>query len=263
MEKLMSQFYSNKRSQYEKIFFERVKEVHGDRYILNKTKYTGMNKWITATCRLHGDFKMKATNFSLGHNCPCCSKISLSRKHKNCKKRNAWLKNNSDNQRRTLDSFLTQAFESHGKKYDYSKVDYKNNLTEVEIICPEHGNFWQKPVYHINGKHGCPKCGNNFSVKENLWLDNFKNIDKRQHRIYYNGRRYYQVDGIDLDTNTVYEFLGDYWHGNPAKYKKGFINKRCSKSMGELYEETMSRIAHLTELGFNVEYIWEHDFENS
>lgn len=44
----------------------------------------------------------------------------------------------------------------HGNKYDYSLVDYKNNNTEVIIICPNHGKFKQIPRSHLTS--GCSKC---------------------------------------------------------------------------------------------------------
>ena len=46
----------------------------------------------------------------------------------------------------------------HGDKYDYSKVEYVDNVTNVCIICPEHGEFFQRPNNHLNGC-GCPECG--------------------------------------------------------------------------------------------------------
>jgi len=53
--------------------------------------------------------------------------------------------------------FITKAKEVHGDKYDYSKTEYMNAQTKVCIICPEHGEFWQKPYNHLNG-NGCPSC---------------------------------------------------------------------------------------------------------
>ena len=55
--------------------------------------------------------------------------------------------------------FIEKAKKIHNNKYDYSKVEYVNVKTKVCIICPEHGEFWQTPDSHINGKSGCPKCG--------------------------------------------------------------------------------------------------------
>lgn len=47
----------------------------------------------------------------------------------------------------------------HGNKYNYSKVNYgKNQLDNVIIICPKHGEFLQTPKQHIKGS-GCKKCG--------------------------------------------------------------------------------------------------------
>jgi len=47
----------------------------------------------------------------------------------------------------------------HGSTYSYYKVQYKNSASEVEIICPIHGSFWQTPNKHMGGC-GCPVCGN-------------------------------------------------------------------------------------------------------
>jgi len=60
--------------------------------------------------------------------------------------------------KKTREEFIKDARDAHGDKYDYSKVEYVNNRTKVCIKCPEHGEFWQKPNDHLNGK-GCPKCG--------------------------------------------------------------------------------------------------------
>ena len=60
----------------------------------------------------------------------------------------------------TKEEFIEKAKEAHGDFYDYSSVVYKNNATDVKILCPIHGEFWQKPRSHT-GKHpqGCRKCG--------------------------------------------------------------------------------------------------------
>ncbi|EFC1962011.1 DUF723 domain-containing protein [Escherichia coli] len=67
--------------------------------------------------------------------------------------------------RLTTEEFIEKAQTIHGDKYDYFKVEYKNNKTPVCIICPEHGEFWQTPVAHAFKKHGCPRCGG--SAKKN------------------------------------------------------------------------------------------------
>ena len=37
--------------------------------------------------------------------------------------------------KKTTEEFIKQAKEIHGNKYDYSKTEYKNTRTKVEIIC--------------------------------------------------------------------------------------------------------------------------------
>ena len=69
----------------------------------------------------------------------------------------------------TTEEFINKAQAVHGNRYDYSKVEYVNNKTKVCIICPVHGDFWQKPSHHLGG-HGCSKCATEINAnKIRLW----------------------------------------------------------------------------------------------
>lgn len=59
--------------------------------------------------------------------------------------------------KKSLEQFIAEARVVHGDKYDYSKVVYTNSQTKVCIICPIHGEFWQRPGNHVLGQ-GCPAC---------------------------------------------------------------------------------------------------------
>ena len=59
--------------------------------------------------------------------------------------------------RKTTEEFIADAIKVHGDEYDYSKVNYVNNNTKVEIICKEHGSFWVLPRIHLMGCK-CGKC---------------------------------------------------------------------------------------------------------
>ena len=91
------------------------------------------------------------------------------------------------------------------------------------------------------------------SLKEKEWLDSL-GITERQYPI-----ANYKVDGYDPETNTVYEFLGDYWHGNPEVYDPDDYNKSCSKTFGQLFDETNIRLEHIKSLGYNIITKWEND----
>ena len=71
-------------------------------------------------------------------------------------------------QKLTKEQFIEQAHAVHGDKFDYSLVELDNgSLSQVKIICPEHGVFVQRAGTHT-GKmgRGCPKCKNGWKVKE-------------------------------------------------------------------------------------------------
>lgn len=61
-------------------------------------------------------------------------------------------------------SFIEKAKQVHGEKYDYSKVIYTNNRNKIQIICPTHGEFNQRPCNHLLGR-GCHKCKNEVIAK--------------------------------------------------------------------------------------------------
>lgn len=66
----------------------------------------------------------------------------------------------------TTESFIAEAKEIYGDRYDYSKVDYKNRDHRVIVTCPVHGDFQVYAREHLDGK-GCPKCekGEKFIAK--------------------------------------------------------------------------------------------------
>ena len=66
----------------------------------------------------------------------------------------------------TTESFIAEAKEIYGDRYDYSNVEYKNRDHRVTIVCPVHGDFQVYAREHLDGK-GCPKCekGEKFLTK--------------------------------------------------------------------------------------------------
>ena len=51
-----------------------------------------------------------------------------------------------------------ERFDQTHNFYEYKKVRYVNNSTNVIIVCPKHGDFKQRPNDHLRGK-GCNDCG--------------------------------------------------------------------------------------------------------
>jgi formylmethanofuran dehydrogenase subunit E len=177
----------------------------------------------------------------------------------------------------TLESLIENTSKIHGDKYDYSLVTedhIKGNTSHIPVICRACQKTWFPDISsHINHKSGCPRCcfSSGYSRMAIEWL---KSIEEQnniniQCAISPNGEfkipspngGYYKVDGYHASTNTIYEYYGDYWHGNPIIYEAGNINEKCAKSFGKLYENTIDREIYLKSLGFNLIVKWETPFE--
>ena len=124
-------------------FIAKAKAVHGDRYDYSKVKYVNNQTPVEILCSIHGVFVQRPHNHLKGNGCPKCSRAAQSKR-----------------QAMSQDAWIEKAKAFHGNKYDYSKVIYVNNHTQIKIICPIHGEFLQTPANHIKGQ-GCPTCGMN------------------------------------------------------------------------------------------------------
>jgi Zn finger protein HypA/HybF involved in hydrogenase expression len=92
----------------------------------------------------------------------------------------------------TQEEVITRFKQVHGDRYDYSKVEYKNNSTPVCIICHEHGEFWQTPDKHFF-KHGCKQCQySTIRLTQGEWIDKANLIHNNKYdyskTIYINAR---------------------------------------------------------------------------
>lgn len=57
----------------------------------------------------------------------------------------------------TYAEFILAAKAIHGDKYIYPDQEFLNKYTPIRIICKKHGDFYQRPNYHLTGG-GCKKC---------------------------------------------------------------------------------------------------------
>jgi len=166
------------------------------------------------------------------------------------------------NKRKSLDEFIEKAkFLYPNNEYDYCQSIYRSSKHKIEIKCNKCDEYFAV-VAKDHLRFGHEKCCNNYISKlETKWL-NENNIlnENRQYSIKLN-KKIIHVDGYNPKTNTVYEFLGDFWHGNPNVYNQEKINPINKKTYGELFFETMNRINSIKKQGYNIEYIWEQDYK--
>lgn len=131
-------------------FIRRAREIHGDRYDYSQVEYVGSGVKVRIGCPVHGMFEQAPAKHLQGRGCPHPECISA-RKEATMEKKIA----EGTSGRVTLEGFIRRARARHGEQYDYSRVEYRNTKTKVEIVCPVHGSFFQSPEKHMAGA-GCP-----------------------------------------------------------------------------------------------------------
>jgi very-short-patch-repair endonuclease len=112
--------------------------------------------------------------------------------------------------KKTKESFIEESKFVHGDKYDYSKVEYVNARTKVCIICPEHGEFWQRPADHVRGI-GCPKCKvDKITSARRLSTNEFIEKSKNIHGNKYD---YSKVEYVNAKTKVciICPEHGEFW----------------------------------------------------
>jgi len=95
---------------------------------------------------------------------------------------------------------------------------------------------------------------NSISKSELEWLSQFT-ITHYQCPITID-RRTFRVDGYNEHTNTIYEYLGSFWHGNPSIYNEHDIHPVCKQTFGDLFKKTTDRIKLFENNGYTVVYTW-------
>ena len=98
---------------------------------------------------------------------------------------------------RTTEDFINESKKVHGNLYDYSKSIFLKNSDNIEIICPIHDSFFQKPSNHRNGV-GCPKCH----------TDKFWNEEKLKKEIISRYQDDYSLDKFVVKHNSEKMILG-------------------------------------------------------
>jgi len=221
-------------------FIENSNKLHNNFYDYSESIYKGHNNSLFIICPKHGKFRQKVSSHLSGSGCKKCM---------------------IDRFRKPIGEFIKSTNIVHNSFYKYDESSYIDMKTPMIVHCPLHGQFKIIPDNHLSKGQGCPSCGKNTSTSEIEWL-NYLTIssDKRQFKIKINNRLF-KFDAFDSNTNTIYEFYGDFWHGNPNKYNPIDINPANKIKYGDLYKNTIDRERYLKSLGYNIVSIWESDYK--
>ena len=144
--------------------------------------------------------------------------------------------------KKTTEQFIIDAHIAQGDKYIYTKVDYINQDTKVCIICPKHGEFWQKPRIHLRG-HGCPECAKELLHKSKQ-NKNKKDYSKRTSikKERFKPNRDYQK--VNIKTNEDYIEYVTKLHNGKYDYKDTHFTRFKNKIKIICHEKDGNEVEH-------------------
>jgi hypothetical protein len=244
--------YVKTQPQRQSQFISRASKIHKLKYQYNDVQYVNAHTKILITCCVHGNFLQSPRSHLNGQGCRKCAIVAV--KHHPT-------------------AFIQKANLVHNSKYDYSLINedsYYNIRTLLPIVCPIHGEFNQRGDDHLRGR-GCIKCSKKSASHKALnWLEYIQATQNIKIQHAGNGGEYMIpgtrmfADGYCKSNNTIYEFDGDAYHGNPSKYEP---NQRChpfnkSFTASQLWINTQEKHKLITQLGYNLVTIWESDFDS-
>lgn len=165
-------------------FIELCKSIHGDKYTYEKTVYSRMTDDIIVTCKIHGDFKIKAVLF-IHHDvgCPCCYEGRTSKSEKEVFD---FVKNFSSG-------------EIKNNTFSIIKNSTTNSKLELDIFIPDlniafefNGTYWHSTEFkpenkykHLNKTKLCEEKGIKlFHIWESNWLENRSEVEDRIKKIF-------------------------------------------------------------------------------
>ena len=122
-------------------FLKRMNIVFGNFYDFSESVYINLLTKVKCICPKHGEFWSRPDHLMNGHGCPKCA-----------------IEKKANKERLTIEEVKSRIDKVFNKKYDTSKIQYKNLYEKITLICPIHGEFEQTPYNHTLQQQGCPQC---------------------------------------------------------------------------------------------------------
>ncbi|MBP5360035.1 MAG: hypothetical protein J6129_00940, partial [Bacteroidaceae bacterium] len=273
-------------------FIAKVKEIYGNKYDYSKVVYTSNKKKVCVICPEHGEFWTIPQNLLRNHGCPKCSGNYGIDKNLFVKLANERFEGKYDYSRvewkgykikvciicpdhgefwqlpfihlkslgcpKCSGSYMDQQFfieksrMIHGDKYDYSKVVYTDSSNKVCIICPKHGEFWQRPGLHLSGA-GCTQCHNERTrIRLTKTAENFVSIANLVH----NGK--YDYSQMQYVNRSIPIEIICPKHGPFIQIPRNHLSgSGCPMCNSSVLEETVSEILKRHKIRFTPQKTFE------
>lgn len=128
---------------YEDYAYNRVKSVHGEKYIFNKKDIRNSTDKIPLICNIHGKFYISLSQLFNGQGCKPCGRLQANKK--------TALKKSEVKKRLK---------EIYGDALEFGGIEnYKNINTKISAYCPIHEIEVKKPISQFFEGKGCQLCG--------------------------------------------------------------------------------------------------------
>lgn len=135
---------------------------------------------------------------------------------------------------------------------------------------------WNDRPLRILAGYGCPECSDSKNGVSGLSVQWMKSImqaqgihiqhggNGRERRLLLADGKNYKVDGYCEKTNTVYEFHGGYWHGDPREFNQEDTHPSMpGMTFGDAYRRTLAKEKLIRKSGYALVVIWERDYLSS
>ena len=105
--------------------------------------------------------------------------------------------------KQAFESFLKDAFNLYGNKFEYSEAEWINKSRKIKILCKIHNEyFYETPYNHLKGTKGCKICQQEklFTVPDKPKTITFEIFLEKAKKIHGDKYDYSFVNFIDMKT---------------------------------------------------------------
>lgn len=158
---------------------------------------------------------------------------------------------------KSINNNITRFCDKCNKPFDSIATDiHKRTCNNCTVFTEKQGKNTQRKL----AKQGYSKVAiawlNSIMNKEGINIQHALNGGEHKEQI---GKYEFSFDGYCKETNTVYEFYGDRYHGNLQVYKPDDVLVD-GKTARELYNKTLWREKQIVDAGYNLVVIWESQY---
>lgn len=235
-------------------FIEKAIAKHGNVYDYSLVDYVDSQTPVKIICNIHGVFEQTPNSHTGGSKCCYCSSHRVHELNSLASK------------------FPDIAKEWHPtKNLDKSPNDFMPfSEKHVWWKCSKNPtHVWKGSIGNrTNRGRGCSKCASTFSKISLEWLRyiEVKYSVKIQTALSENGEykipsTQYKADGYCLENNTIYEFHGSIWHGDPRHVNYDPDKLIHGVSLQDRYNNTQIKKQKIINLNYNYVEMWEYDWK--